>query len=241
MMPRALLVAAALTAGTTASAQSLIVRSVGPSKARYPVGTKLADDAMLQLVEGDLVVLLDRFGTRQITKQRPVSLWTRREPGRIAYAPQDPAPSTAKGIRSSRAATRPPAQGIGSAGIAFALPIDTDRPGRWCISDRRAIRFLGPTAATLTATRLPAKSPVDLQASAAGRTWTHDLKPGATAELATSAGAFTLHALPETVWQGSGVEQATAFIDAGCDRSLDQLIAQQEQTGTWVVTGAAAK
>ena len=239
MMPRALLVAAALTAAPAASAQSLIVRAVGPSKARYPVGTKLADDAMLQLVEGDLVVLLDRFGTRQITKQRPVSLWTRREPGRIAYAPQDTVPSTAKGVRSSRAAARPPAHGIGSAAIVLALPVDTARPGRWCISDQRAVRFLGTAAATLTATRLPARSAVELQASPAGRVWRHDLAPGATAELATSAGAFTLHALPEAVWQGSGVEQATAFIEARCDRSLDQLIAQQEQTGSWVATGAA--
>jgi hypothetical protein len=47
-----------------AAASVLILRSVGPSAPRYPVGRRISDDATLTLRPGDAVVILGLTGTR---------------------------------------------------------------------------------------------------------------------------------------------------------------------------------
>ena len=51
-------------AAGTAQAQSVIVRSTGPSAATYPQGKKLAANARVTLKPGDKLTVLDRAGTR---------------------------------------------------------------------------------------------------------------------------------------------------------------------------------
>lgn len=64
----AALVAAALLASGTAFAQAMVVRSTGPSAAKYPVGKKFAAGERIVLVAGDQLVLLDKGKTRTIAR-----------------------------------------------------------------------------------------------------------------------------------------------------------------------------
>ncbi len=51
----------------TAAAQSMVVRSTGPSAAKYPTGTKLKSADKLTLVAGDKVVLMQAGKTRTLS------------------------------------------------------------------------------------------------------------------------------------------------------------------------------
>src|SRR3546814_9770043 len=51
-------VVAALTMVTAAAAQSMVVRSTGPSAAKYPTGARLKSTDKLTLVAGDRIVLM---------------------------------------------------------------------------------------------------------------------------------------------------------------------------------------
>jgi hypothetical protein len=60
----ALLAAVGLTVASAAGAQSLIVRSVGPSSRTYPAGTLLPSAATLRLLFRDEIEVMTRQGTR---------------------------------------------------------------------------------------------------------------------------------------------------------------------------------
>ena len=56
----------AVTVAGTAAAQSMVVRSTGPSASKYPTGTKLKASDKLTLVAGDRVVLIQGGKTRTL-------------------------------------------------------------------------------------------------------------------------------------------------------------------------------
>jgi hypothetical protein len=58
---------AAVTIVTAAAAQSMVVRSTGPSAAKYPTGAKLKPADKLTLVAGDKVVLMQAGKTRTLS------------------------------------------------------------------------------------------------------------------------------------------------------------------------------
>ena len=70
-MPRRLLLAAAAVAAIamvgTAAAQSMVVRSTGPSASKYPAGAKLKSADKLTLVAGDKIVLMQAGKTRTLS------------------------------------------------------------------------------------------------------------------------------------------------------------------------------
>lgn len=51
----------------TAAAQSMVIRSTGPSASKYPTGTKLKSTDRLSLVAGDKVVLMQQGKTRTLS------------------------------------------------------------------------------------------------------------------------------------------------------------------------------
>jgi hypothetical protein len=63
----ALLLAAASWSGA-ALAQSMVVRSTGPSAAKYPVGKKFAANEQVTLVAGDQLILIDQGKTRTLAR-----------------------------------------------------------------------------------------------------------------------------------------------------------------------------
>jgi hypothetical protein len=67
-MIAAVLAVTAASVSTAALAQSMVVRSTGPSAAKYPVGKKLAANEKITLIAGDRVVLLSKDTTRTLAK-----------------------------------------------------------------------------------------------------------------------------------------------------------------------------
>src|SRR3546814_13107512 len=57
----------ALTMVTAAAAQSMVVRSTGPSAAKYPTGARLKSSDKLTLVAGDRIVLMQSGKTRTLS------------------------------------------------------------------------------------------------------------------------------------------------------------------------------
>ena len=57
----------AVAVAGTAAAQSMVVRSTGPSASKYPTGTKLKSTDKLTLVNGDKVVLMQAGKTRTLS------------------------------------------------------------------------------------------------------------------------------------------------------------------------------
>ena len=64
-LPSALIAGIALAAGA-AQAQSVVVRSTGPSAVAYPPGKKLLANAKVTLKPGDKLTVLDKAGTRML-------------------------------------------------------------------------------------------------------------------------------------------------------------------------------
>jgi hypothetical protein len=58
---------AAVAIAGTAAAQSMVVRSTGPSAAKYPAGTKLKSNDKLTLASGDKIVLMQAGKTRTLS------------------------------------------------------------------------------------------------------------------------------------------------------------------------------
>lgn len=63
----AILAAAMLTLPAAALAQTLVVKSAGPSAGSYPAGRQLAANARVSLRAGDSLTLLDNRGTRTLS------------------------------------------------------------------------------------------------------------------------------------------------------------------------------
>ena len=65
----AYMIGAAVSFGwtATATAQSMVVRSTGPSASKFPVGTTIKDKERIALLKGDRIVLLNMGTTRTLT------------------------------------------------------------------------------------------------------------------------------------------------------------------------------
>src|SRR3546814_17410876 len=103
---------AALTMVTAAAAQSMVVRSTGPSAAKYPTGARLKSSDKLTLVAGDRSVLMQSGKTRPLpapctfgaTHTEPASQSPR---GHLRLRPAK-GPTMRSPGRSSRGTAAPP-------------------------------------------------------------------------------------------------------------------------------------
>src|SRR3546814_9567401 len=118
---------AALTMVTAAAAQSMVVRSTGPSAAKYPTGARLKSSDKLTLVAGDRIVLMQSGKTRTLsgpgtfgatgTVQASQSLGgnvsrmlakgpTMRSRGGFSRGPDEPTPAELRDRKSTRLNSR---------------------------------------------------------------------------------------------------------------------------------------
>lgn len=134
LKPVGFAIALAFGAGV-AIANPLVVKSSGPSAARFKPGTALADNSRITLKAGDTVVILDGRGTR-----------TLRGPG--TFSPEAPstalaetrrAPVQASGTRARIGAVR----GIAGIGDSTRNPniwfIDVDKSAKICVTDPKSL------------------------------------------------------------------------------------------------------
>lgn len=142
----ALALAGAALALPVAAMAGVVVKSTGPSATKYPVGTKLDDNAAITLKAGDIVTVLTADGTRVIKGAGTF---------RVGDRPQVAADRFAS-LTRKRAATRVRTGAV--RGDAEGTPsnpslwyVDVARSGTICLYDLATVRLWRPgTAGTAT-------------------------------------------------------------------------------------------
>jgi hypothetical protein len=134
-----LALAGAALALPVAALAGVVVRSTGPSAARYPVGAKIDDSATITLKAGDVVTVLTAKGTRIIKGAGTF---------RVGDRPQVAADRFAS-LTRKRAATRVRTGAVrGEADTNPANPnlwyVDVTRSGRICLYDLTTVRLWRP-------------------------------------------------------------------------------------------------
>lgn len=136
---RALALAGVALALPVTAMAGVVVKSTGPSATKYPIGTKLDDNASISLKPGDVVTVLTAQGTRVI---RGAGTF------RVGDRPQVAADRFAS-LTRKRAATRVRTGAVrGAADEAATNPslwyIDVTRPGTMCLYDLATVRLWRP-------------------------------------------------------------------------------------------------
>ena len=132
----ALLLAGAALALPVAGQAGVVVKSTGPSATRYPVGTKLNDDASITLRDGDVVTVLTSEGTRVIKGAGSFRVGDRPQVASDRFA----------SLTRKRAASRvrtgavrgEPDQGVTNPSLWY---VDVNRPGTVCLYDLATVRL----------------------------------------------------------------------------------------------------
>ena len=124
----------------TAAAQSMVVRSTGPSASKYPTGTKLKTSDRVTLVAGDKVVLMQSGKTRTLSG-----------PGTFSATGNVQA-SQSMGSTVTRMLAKGPtmrARGGFSRGPDDPAPLDIRAPNLWLLDYREGGTFCVADPATL--------------------------------------------------------------------------------------------
>lgn len=137
---------AGVAGASSAIAQSVVVRSTGPSAAAYPQGRKLPANASVVLKGGDQVTVLDRAGTRVLAGPGTFTLngaVNRDGGGTTALASMM---ARGGGARTRTGAVRGAgaAVEVAQAGPANVWHIDVSKGGTYCVADPEAVILWRP-------------------------------------------------------------------------------------------------
>jgi hypothetical protein len=235
---------AGMTIAGTALAQSVVVRSTGPSAATYPQGRKLPANATVVLKGGDQVTVLDKAGTRVLAGPGTFTLngaVNRDANGATALASMM---ARGGGARTRTGAVRGAGAApvvVGPRGPENVWYVDVSKGGTYCVADPAALVMWRPDK-TLdgTGTLLSqdgstadvawrAGNPLKVWPAASvpvvdGQTYTFSSPVGAPVKIRT----MVLVSVPT-----DEVEIAGAMADKGCTAQLDLLatLASTAQAG----------
>jgi hypothetical protein len=172
---------AAVTMVTAAAAQSMVVRSTGPSAAKYPTGARLKPADKLTLVAGDRVVLMQSGKTRTLSG-----------PGTFAATGTVQASQSLGGNVSRMLAKGPTMRSRGgfSRGPDDPMPAELRAPNLWlldyreggtfCVLDPALLMLWRPNMAGDTALEIESggkKTTVAIVDGANFRKWPTDVLP----------------------------------------------------------------
>lgn len=235
---KAVLAGAAAIAGLmlagSALAQSVVVRSTGPSAATYPQGKKLPANASLTLRSGDKVTVLDKSGTRVLSG-----------PGTFALngaVNRDAAGGTALAAMMTRgggARTRTGAvRGATTAPVVTAPTgpenvwyIDVSKGGTYCIADPATLVMWRPARTAEGTGKLLSQdgstADVTWRAGSALKVWPSATVPvvdGQSYTFSNAVGApVKIRMMLLTTVPTDEMEVAAAMADKGCTAQLDLL------------------
>ncbi len=249
------LAAASLVLGTAvigagiAHAQSVVVRSTGPSKAQYPKGKKLPANARVTLKSGDRVTVLDKSGSRVLSGPGAYTL-----DGKVT---RDQTRSTrVAGFLSNRSTRRARTGAVRGAGNSLrastqVMPspnlwfIDVTKGGTYCVANPQTQVLWRPEVmsnATGQLSRAGVTAPLQWRRGNALKSWPLDSLPltdGATYQVGVqglgAAQNVTIKLLgdaPEDI-----DETAALLIEKGCDIQLDLLVTTLEASDGAIIGG----
>jgi hypothetical protein len=156
----AMALGAAALALPVAAMAGVVVKSTGPSSAKYPVGTKLDDNASVTLKPGDVITVLTAEGTRVIRGGGTF---------RVGDRPQVAADRFAA-LTRKRAATRVRTGAVRGESDAMATNpnlwyVDVTRSGTFCLYDLATVRLWRPATGNVETYRIVGEdgsSPVEV-------------------------------------------------------------------------------
>lgn len=154
----------------TAAAQSMIVRSTGPSASKYPTGAKLKPSDKITLVAGDKIVLMQAGKTRTLSG-----------PGTFGASGTVQASQSLSGNVTRMLAKGPTMRSRGgfSRGPNDPVPVDMRAPNLWLLDYREAGTFCVIDPATLMLWRPNMEGDTALEIEGAGKKATVALVDGA--------------------------------------------------------------
>jgi len=160
----------AVSVAGTAAAQSMVVRSTGPSASKYPTGAKLKSTDKLTLVAGDKVVLMQAGKTRTLSG-----------PGSFGASGTVQASQSIGGNVTRMLAKGPTMRSRGgfSRGSNDAGPADPRAPNLWLLDYREAGTFCVADPATLLLWRPNMEGDTALEIESAGKKATVAIVEGA--------------------------------------------------------------
>lgn len=220
--------ALALASAAGAMAETIVVKSAGPSAKAYPPGKSIPDNSKVTLKAGDSVTILDGRGTRVL-----------KGPGVFATTAST-ATNSSIGALLRNTGTRQVRTGAvrGSGSEAVRPPnvwlVDSSKSGTVCVAGTETVSLWAPPheePASLTLTRLSdGKSvPIALRAGQSVKAWpTAELPITNGSQFRVSGDGMTNPVTLRFAALGpnpQGLEgTAAALIKAGCNAQLDLLI-----------------
>ncbi|MBV9840826.1 MAG: hypothetical protein JOY99_04685 [Sphingomonadaceae bacterium] len=215
--------------GGAAYAQSIVVRSIGPSAKLYPPGRSIADNATLTLAANDQITLLDGRGTRTLKGPGAFSLAAAGQAGDSAgtrFAALVDARSTQRArVGAVRGMSAGPRH---SPNIWY---VDTSRSGAVCVADPSALtlwRADASSAGTMTVKGGGQTATVSFGAGQSSAAWPSTLPVVAGAQYTLGwAGSPQANSIRFALLGdgAQGIENtASALIRNGCDTQLDLLV-----------------
>ncbi|HEV7341952.1 MAG TPA: hypothetical protein VGN68_09965 [Sphingopyxis sp.] len=154
----------------TAAAQSMVVRSTGPSAAKYPTGAKLKSTDKLTLVSGDKVVLMQAGKTRTLSG-----------PGTFGANATIQTSQSMSGTVTRMLAKGPTMRSRGgfSRGPNDPVPVESRAPNLWLLDYREGGTFCVVDPATLMLWRPNMEGDTALEIESAGKKTTVAIVDGA--------------------------------------------------------------
>lgn len=161
---------AAIACVGTAAAQSMVVRSTGPSASKYPAGAKLKSVDKLTLVAGDKIVLMQAGKTRTLSG-----------PGTFGATGTVQASQSLGGNVTRMLAKGPTVRSRGgfTRGPNDPVPVDVRAPNLWLLDYREAGTFCVVDPATLMLWRPDMQGDTALEIVSGGKKATVALVDGA--------------------------------------------------------------
>ena len=161
---------AAIAVAGVASAQSMVVRSTGPSAGKYPSGTKLKSTDKITLVSGDKVVLMQAGKTRTLSGPGTYGATATIQANQSMGATVTRMLSTGPTMRS---------RGGFSRGPNDPVPVDIRAPNVWLLDYREAGTFCVVDPATLMLWRPNMEGDTALEIESGGKKATVAIVDGA--------------------------------------------------------------
>ncbi|MBJ7440775.1 MAG: hypothetical protein JHD35_17355 [Sphingopyxis sp.] len=154
----------------TAAAQSMVVRSTGPSASKYPTGAKLKSADKLTLVAGDKVVLMQAGKTRTLSG-----------PGTFGASGTIQTSQSMSGTVTRMLAKGPTMRSRGgfTRGDPLLASVDVRAPNLWLLDYREAGTFCVVDPAMLTLWRPNMEGDTALEIESAGKKTTVAIVDGA--------------------------------------------------------------
>ena len=221
--------AAALSTASAALAETIVVKSAGPSARSYPPGKSIPDSSKLALKAGDSVTILDGRGTRIF-----------KGPGVFATTASTATDSSFSALLRNTGTRQVRTGAVRGVGLAVQTRpasvwlVDTSKSGTVCVAGTDSVSLWMPpheAAATLTITRqADGKSvPVAMRALQSVKAWPlSDLPIKGGDQFKISGNGLANASLVRFAVLGpnpQGLEStASALIKAGCNAQLDLLI-----------------